>query len=183
MKLDNFSLLLNIISCVVAIWRLKWLLNDDRTATKHTLNWKFPNCSHMISLLNKKQKLNEVYLVWKFYIMTQGHMAALGVWPAKNPPPPPSPPPKKNEIFLHIVIWHQFRMGMLSFTNTAWKVSKYGVISGPYFPFVNLCIQSDYRKIRTRSNPVFGHFSRSESLSSFKASYHNCGSYGHKIGV
>ena len=41
------------------------------------------------------------------------------------------------------------------------------VISGPYFPVfglnteiysVNLCIQSEYRKIRTRNNFVFGHF-------------------------
>ena len=52
--------------------------------------------------------------------------------------------------------------------NTAWKVFKYGVISGPYFPVfglnteiysINLRIQSEYRKIRTRNNSVFGHFS------------------------
>ena len=55
---------------------------------------------------------------------------------------------------------------------TARKESKYGVISGPYFPvfglnleiyFVNIRIQSEYRKIRTRNNSVFGHFSRSTS--------------------
>ena len=49
------------------------------------------------------------------------------------------------------------------------KVSKYGVISGPYFPVfglnteiygVNLRIQSKYRTIRTRNNSVFGQFSR-----------------------
>ena len=54
---------------------------------------------------------------------------------------------------------------------TAWKLSKYGVFSGPYFPVfglitkiysVNLCIQSKYKKIRTRKNYVFGHFSRSD---------------------
>ena len=53
---------------------------------------------------------------------------------------------------------------------TAWKVSKYGVFSGPYFPVlelnteiyaVNLRIQPEYGKIRTRKNSVFGHFSRS----------------------
>ena len=53
------------------------------------------------------------------------------------------------------------------------KVFKYEVISGPYFPVfglnteiysVNLRIQSKYRKIRTRNNSVFGHFSRSVSL-------------------
>ena len=50
---------------------------------------------------------------------------------------------------------------------TAWKVSKYGVISGPYFPAfglnteryeVSLCIQSECGKIRTRNNSVFRHF-------------------------
>ena len=54
--------------------------------------------------------------------------------------------------------------------NTAGKVSKCGVFSGPYFPVlglnieiygVNLRIQSEYRKIRIRKNFVFGHFSRS----------------------
>ena len=54
--------------------------------------------------------------------------------------------------------------------NTAWKVSKYRVISGWYFPVfglnaeiyeVNLRIQSEYRKIRARNNSVFWHFSRS----------------------
>ena len=49
-------------------------------------------------------------------------------------------------------------------------MSKYGVFSGPYFPVfglntdiysVNLRIQSKYRKIRTRKNSVFGHFSSS----------------------
>ena len=50
---------------------------------------------------------------------------------------------------------------------TAWKLSKYGVIFGPYFPVfrrnteiygVNLRIQSGYSKIRIRNNSVFGHF-------------------------
>ena len=52
---------------------------------------------------------------------------------------------------------------------TAWRVSKYGVFSGPHFPvfglnteiyFVNIRIQSEFGKIRTRDNSVFGHFSR-----------------------
>ena len=55
-------------------------------------------------------------------------------------------------------------------TNTVWKVSKYGVLSGPYFPVfglntefysVNLRIQSKYGKIGTRKNSEFGHFSHS----------------------
>ena len=56
---------------------------------------------------------------------------------------------------------------------TVWKVSKYGGFSGPYFPAlglnteiysVNFRIQTEYGKIRTRKNSVFGHFSRSESV-------------------
>ena len=51
----------------------------------------------------------------------------------------------------------------------AWKVSKYGVSSGPYFPVLGLnteilLFQSESRKIRTRNNSVFGHFSRSVFL-------------------
>ena len=58
-------------------------------------------------------------------------------------------------------------------TFTAWKVSKYGVISCPYFPVFglnterygrSLRIQSEYRKIRIRNNSVFGHFSRNFML-------------------
>ena len=57
--------------------------------------------------------------------------------------------------------------------NTAWKVSKHRVISGPYFPAfglnmeihsANLRVQSEYRKTRARNNSVFGHFSRSETV-------------------
>ena len=63
--------------------------------------------------------------------------------------------------------WHLLRF------YTDWKVSKYGVISGPYFPvfalnteicFVNFRIQSEYRKIRNRKVSVFGHISRSFSF-------------------
>ena len=52
--------------------------------------------------------------------------------------------------------------------HAAWKVSKYGVISGPHFPIFglntdtyeeNLRIQSEYRKIQTRNTSVFGHIS------------------------
>ena len=52
-------------------------------------------------------------------------------------------------------------------------MSKYGVISGSYFPVfglntaiysVTVRIQSKYRKMWTRDNSVFGHFSRSVIL-------------------
>ena len=44
--------------------------------------------------------------------------------------------------------------------STAWKVSKYGVFSGPVFS----CIRIEYRKLRTRKNSVFGHFLRSTAF-------------------
>ena len=56
------------------------------------------------------------------------------------------------------------------FSSHCVKVSKYGVIFGPYFPafglnperyFVSLRFQSECGKIRTRKNSIFGHFSRS----------------------
>ena len=43
--------------------------------------------------------------------------------------------------------------------STAWKVSRYRVFSGLYFPVFGLNIFS--MNIRTRKNSVFGHFSRS----------------------
>ena len=58
-------------------------------------------------------------------------------------------------------------------TYTAWKVPKYGVFSGLYFPAfrlnterysVSLRIQSKCRKMRTRRNSLFGHFSHSVIL-------------------
>ena len=61
------------------------------------------------------------------------------------------------------------------------KMSKYGVFSGLYFPVfgmntetygVNLRIQSEYRKIRTRKNSVFEQFSRSDSVRISSLSIH-----------
>ena len=63
-------------------------------------------------------------------------------------------------------LWIQNRLEAYNFTEsfvikvsvliTAWKVSKFDVFSGPSFPVFGL------RKIRTRKNSVFGHFSSSE---------------------
>ena len=59
------------------------------------------------------------------------------------------------------VLWSVF--------NTVWKVSKYGVIYGSYFPVVklntdmyrvNLRIQSEYRKTRTRNNLMWTLFTQ-----------------------
>ena len=70
-----------------------------------------------------------------------------------------------------------------SLVHTVWKVSQYGVFSGPYSPLfglnteiygVNLRIQSEYRKIQTRKNYVFGHFSRSVKFSTFISKICKC---------
>ena len=70
-----------------------------------------------------------------------------------------------NSIFSYFVMLY----GAFSIRNdliTVWKVSKYRVFSGPYFPVfglsVNLRIQSECRKIRTRKNSVLEHFLLSE---------------------
>ena len=77
-------------------------------------------------------------------------------------------------IFRYIFPFFIFRYIFPFFSNhrlhTAWKVSKYRVFSGPYFPAfglnmeryrVSLRIQSEFWKIRTTKNSAFGHFSRS----------------------
>ena len=68
-------------------------------------------------------------------------------------------------------LWQIFqKTGSVNHPHTAWKVSKYGVFSGPYFPSfgpnterygVSLGIHSKCEKKRTRKNSVFGHFSPS----------------------
>ena len=69
---------------------------------------------------------------------------------------------EKTPIFLIFIFW----------SVTAWKVSKCGVFSGPYFSVFglnkrNVCIESEYRKIRTRKNSVFVPFACSECYSYF----------------
>ena len=82
-------------------------------------------------------------------------------------------PFRKKVLEKSFIIKTAHSLFQMHYFDTAWKVSKYGVISGPYFPvvglnmeiyFVNLRIQSEYRKIRTRNNSVFEHFSRSVSV-------------------
>ena len=67
--------------------------------------------------------------------------------------------------------WAEYESDFNRLQITAWRVSKYGVFFGPYFLVfelnteiyrVNLRIQFEYRKMRTRKNSVVGHFSRSE---------------------
>ena len=62
---------------------------------------------------------------------------------------------------------NRYKNRKLQLLNSAGKVSKYGVFSGPYFPAlglntqrysVSLRIHSECEKIRIRKNSVFGHF-------------------------
>ena len=65
----------------------------------------------------------------------------------------------------YLVQWaHQPGLWLYGSGPIAWKVSKYGVFSGSYFPVFGLNIQSEYGKIRTRKDSVFGHFSNSGQL-------------------
>ena len=79
--------------------------------------------------------------------------------------------PLMSNLTNHIII------KFIRHSNTAWKVFKYGVFSDPYFFCIqsefglNLRIQSEYRKIRTKKNSVFGHFSRSERVPHYPAKW------------
>ena len=62
------------------------------------------------------------------------------------------------------------------------QMRKYGFFSGPYFPVfglnteiygLNLRIQSEYWKIRTRKNFVFGHVLRNEFCQSIRSIWKN----------
>ena len=86
-----------------------------------------------------------------------------------------------SEGSTHVVVTLKSSM-VVSDQIIALKVSKYGVFSGPYFPAfglnterysVSLRIQSEYRKMRTRRNSVFEHFSRSGCLTVFVHSFKN----------
>ena len=59
----------------------------------------------------------------------------------------------RNKSKLQFKTFENYRIN-----TTAWKVSKDRVFSGPYFPVFG----ADYRKIQTRKNSVFEHFSHSE---------------------
>ena len=87
-----------------------------------------------------------------------------------------------------LVIFEQFTLFWLVNSPTKWnnhcvKSVQIQVFSGPYFPLfgpnveiysVNLRIQSEYRKILTRKNSVFGYFSPSECINNCKETDHIC---------
>ena len=77
---------------------------------------------------------------------------------------------------VNVILYQCQRFKIKGLWVTAWKLFKYGVFSGPYFPafglntkmyVVNLRIQSKYGKIRTRKNSVFRQFLCNESLTIF----------------
>ena len=81
----------------------------------------------------------------------------------------------KMDLFYDTIVSNSSRQMLLHKTwktSTAWRVGKYGVFSGPYFPAfkvntvrygVSLLIQSECGKIWSRKNFVFWHFWRSET--------------------
>ena len=81
----------------------------------------------------------------------------------------------KMRLIMGSTCFFTYRNALINFLAifTAWKVFKYGFISGPYFPAfglntesysASLRIQSECGKIRTRNNSVLGHFSRSDDV-------------------
>ena len=107
------------------------------------------------SIINWKMKIE----IWTFEIVLTNHLPSR--WYGLI----------ENHIATSLIYE---KRALIYFNHTAWKVYKYRVFSGPYFPafglnmerhFVSLCIQSECGKIRTRKNSVFGHFSHSVSCS------------------
>ena len=79
----------------------------------------------------------------------------------------------KMRLIMESTCFFTYRNALVNFLAifTAWKLFKYGFISGPYFLAfglntesysVSLRIQSECVKIRTKNNSVFGHFSYSD---------------------
>ena len=72
---------------------------------------------------------------------------------------------------IYCLVLRVFSFFLIWVITTAWKKSKYGDFSGPYFPvfglnteiyLVNLRIQPVYRKQGPEENSIFAHFLRSE---------------------
>ena len=86
-----------------------------------------------------------------------------------------------RKLYFSIKLPQQKEITVFYTVLTAWKVSKYGVCSGPYFSafglnteryWVSLRIQSQCEKIQIRKNSVFGHLSRSCYLKLIKYIWH-----------
>ena len=157
----NYSCTKNITKRFILDWPRKSLKEEAITTKSNYLICKlYSNSSALSSYAWQKKQSKMKHQVWhkKFHDL---HRKLLIV----TYPTPSDPWHKKPKTCFKMRWWKQAFI--------AWKVSKYGVISGPYFPvfglnteiyFVNLRIQSEYRKIRTRNNSVFEHFSRSKLI-------------------
>ena len=98
-------------------------------------------------------------------------MKSVRVWCFSGPYFPVLTPNARNTHQKNSECGHFSRSEHFAKTYTAWKVSKYGIISGPYFltfgvnkERASLRIHSKYGKIRTRKNSIFGHFSHSDII-------------------
>ena len=80
-------------------------------------------------------------------------------------------------VFSLIFIWEVWYTYKFFVVNTAWKVSKYGVISGPYLPVFGLnteiyfVFSPNTGKTRTEITPYLDTFSRSEIFRRQHSSY------------
>ena len=80
-------------------------------------------------------------------------------------------------VFSLIFIWEVWYTYKFFVVNTAWKVSKYGVISGPYLPVFGLnteiyfVFSPNTGKTRTEITPYLDTFSRSEIFRHQHSSY------------
>ena len=84
---------------------------------------------------------------------------------------------EKIVFFFSFFIWEVWYTYKFFVVNTAWKVSKYGVISGPYLPVFGLnteiyfVFSPNTGKTRTEITPYLDTFSRSEIFRHQHSSY------------
>ena len=118
------------------------------------------------SVVQKISNVNKLRCVFSFYAVVFKVLLFLIISASRNANFPFSSTSSVNSVFL----WKFFKAASTWAIDLVWKVSKYGVLSGPYFPAfglnterysVSLHIQFNCGKIGTRKNSVFGHFSRS----------------------
>ena len=144
---------------------MEWKLN--------VFNFNFGTTSSLVHLRNKHWKF-----LFKFYffslilnLLKPFCTTSLFLYPLKS---------QKSQVFYvysgyrkRPLAWNGlnsiYNSLLMTFSSyTAWKVSKYGYFSGPYFPSFGLNVERYSVKIRrkygTEKNSVFGHFSGSVKL-------------------
>ena len=137
--------------------------------------WDFSNTMYCKSLIS----LFIIFFILKFFISSRNFLNTtwISVSYEKNREVIIRSLQIYVDVFLHSLTYKSlpFYVLLTKYFLYFWTFSlncsgRQGVISGLHFPvfglnteiyLVNLHIQSEYRKIRTRNNSVFGHFSRS----------------------